>query len=287
MTIIDTHVHINDPNTPNHRLVLRAMPETLKAIVKPDRVDGIVVVEAWNDPHENDWTLALAEHEPFIVGYVGTLDIYSEQLASALARYTANPIFSGIRIHTLDHAGAVREKIALENAGHLAAANRALDLHMGYQTLSQADNIARENPDLALVVNHMAQTPLATGTLNPDWVRVVTDFAQHPLAFMKVSALLQMLHGQPSSWSRAFNRRRAVLPTTDPEYYRAAIDVVWNAFGEDRLIHASNWPQIEHVGTYGDEINIVRTYFERKGSVASEKFFADNAKQAYRWVERR
>ena len=49
MTIIDTHVHIHEPDVPNHRLVRRLMPGAIKEIVRPEGVDGVIVVEARHD----------------------------------------------------------------------------------------------------------------------------------------------------------------------------------------------------------------------------------------------
>ena len=286
MTVIDTHIHIHEPDVPNHRLVRRLMPDVIKEIIRPEGVDGVIVVEARQDISENDWVLELSETEPLIAGYVGTLDVYSENFSLDLAHYATNPVFSGIRIHTLSHSGHARENIFLGNMGHLQTAQRSLDLHLDYWTLPLVDHIVHVAPELPLVANHMGQVPLATRSINSEWINNIQRFAQHPRAFMKVSALLQMVYRQPSPWSRSFTEKRAILPPHDPEYYRAAIDVVWNAFGEDRLLYASNWPQIEHVGDYSDEIAITKTYFERMGSDIADKFYFSNAKSVYHMATR-
>ena len=72
----------------------------------------------------------------------------------------------------------------------------------------------------------------------------------------------------------------------DVEFYRPVLDVLWNAFGEDRLIYASNWPQIERVSDFATAHRIVARYFEGKGTGATEKYFWKNSRAVYRWVDR-
>jgi len=64
------------------------------------------------------------------------------------------------------------------------------------------------------------------------------------------------------------------------------LDALWSIFGEDRLIYGSNWPVSERFGSYETVFNIAATYFCGKGETAAEKFFAGNAKAAYKWISR-
>ena len=58
---------------------------------------------------------------------------------------------------------------------------------------------------------------------------------------------------------------------------------MWNVFGADRLIYASNWPVSNKLAPYGTVIAVVREYFAAKGAEASEKYFWKNSLAAYRW----
>ena len=69
---------------------------------------------------------------------------------------------------------------------------------------------------------------------------------------------------------------------SNPEYYKPVIDLIFNQFGENRIIYASNWPQLERVSDYGTGLNIVKTYFDRKGSYTSSKIFSGNALSFYK-----
>ncbi len=284
--IIDTHVHFADPATPNPDLFRLAMPDVLKHIAAPQGVTGVVVVEARQSIEENEWMLDLAAHEPFIVGYVGSIDPYSPGFADHLERFATNPLFRGIRVHTLEHSGVDAERVFMENMERLAEADMALDLHLSHEQLGPVHDIARHVPNLRLVLNHIAEGRLIATPPDAEWVENITRAARHPQAFIKISALVQMTYREPSHPSPEFARRRDVPAPSEPEYYRATIDAVWNAFGEDRVIYASNWPQIERVSDYATALDIVRSYFERKGSETVDRFFWKNARAAYKWVER-
>jgi L-fucono-1,5-lactonase len=62
--------------------------------------------------------------------------------------------------------------------------------------------------------------------------------------------------------------------------------VIWNAFGEDRLIYGSNWPVSELFAPLFEVQRIVEEYFAGKGRRVMEKVFAGNASLAYRWRRR-
>jgi predicted TIM-barrel fold metal-dependent hydrolase len=72
----------------------------------------------------------------------------------------------------------------------------------------------------------------------------------------------------------------------DLSFYKPTIDVVWNAFGDDRVIYGSNWPVSDRAAEYQTLQRIVMEYALEKGADATRKFCSLNAKRAYKWVER-
>jgi L-fuconolactonase len=69
-------------------------------------------------------------------------------------------------------------------------------------------------------------------------------------------------------------------------FYRPYLDVVWNAFGDDRVIYGSNWPVSEKASDYATLQRIYLEYASEKGEEATRKFCAPNSKKAYAWAER-
>jgi predicted TIM-barrel fold metal-dependent hydrolase len=64
------------------------------------------------------------------------------------------------------------------------------------------------------------------------------------------------------------------------------LDVVWQAFGEDRVLYASNWPVCELGADYETVQRLAVDYALEKGKEAAAKFCSSNSKRAYRLVTR-
>lgn len=62
--------------------------------------------------------------------------------------------------------------------------------------------------------------------------------------------------------------------------------MLWEIFGEDRLIYGSDWPHSDLWGPYPEVFRIVREYFLGKSREAQEKYFWKNSVAAYRWAKR-
>jgi L-fuconolactonase len=73
----------------------------------------------------------------------------------------------------------------------------------------------------------------------------------------------------------------------DMEFYRNALDELWEVFGEDRVVYASNWPVCERIAPYATVLKVVREYFDAKSAAVSEKYFRTNSMTAYKWRARR
>ena len=70
------------------------------------------------------------------------------------------------------------------------------------------------------------------------------------------------------------------------DFYRPTLDALWQTFGEDRLIFASNWPVSNNAASYVTVYKIPQDYLEKRGAGAAEKFFRRNAIAAYKPVIR-
>ena len=70
------------------------------------------------------------------------------------------------------------------------------------------------------------------------------------------------------------------------EVVAVVLDVLWQAFGKDRLMYGSNWPVSSRFAPYDQIQRIVTAYFAEKGEEATENYFWKNSKSAYKWVER-
>ena len=280
--IIDTHVHFIDPTRPQgapypdprqeSRLYRTVLPHHYKAITAHLGVTGVVVVEASHWVEDNQWILDLAADEPLIVGFSGNLDMREDSFEDNVDRFAANPLFRGIRPRSLGNADFSTPAV-LRAAEVLAGKDLQLDVNLGYYDMEHLLHLAGAVPQLRIVINHIgAGRPIDGIAANPEWAGVMRRMARRPNVFCKVSAVLQ---------------HSAVLPAPeDLDFYKPTLDVLWDAFGEDRLLYGSNWPNVEQIGPYSQELAISSAYFREKGDEVSEKFLWRNSKAAYKWVDR-
>ncbi len=276
--IIDTHTHFYDPSrpqgvpwpTPDQPLLYRTvLPDHCKALALPVGVTGTVVVEASNWLEDNQWILDLAAQDGFLVGLVGHIDPNRPLFAAELARFAANPLFRGIRC-----GGRYFENIEqgsfLADMALLAAKDLQLDVLLRHEHFAGLIALAQRLPELRIVIDHIGHMPIDGQAITPEWVAHYQRLAAQPNITMKVSALMEQSVIQPAP--------------TDLAYYRPTLDILWQTFGEDRLIYGSNWPVCERAGDYYVEgINIVKSYFQEKGEAAYQKYFWQNAQRVYRY----
>ena len=278
--IIDTHTHFYDPTRPegvpwpdpdDDVLYRPVLPEHHKALAIPEGVTGTVVVEASTWVEDNQWILDLAENEPFIVGFVGNLDIGSADFEENLERYAANPLFRGVRLRGVDIGEVVRGG-DLTNIERLAVKDLSVDLLSSPDALPSVAALAAQIPELRIVINHVAGVPIDGKAPDAAWMEGMQMAAANPHVYCKVSGLVENTQDKPSP--------------TDVAYYSPTVDVLWDAFGADRLVYGSNWPVSERFADYATVQRIVSQYFNAKGVVATEKYFWRNATAAYKWLDR-
>ena len=77
------------------------------------------------------------------------------------------------------------------------------------------------------------------------------------------------------------------LSESEAAHNESVLDSLWNIFGEDQVLYASDWPNSEHHATYLKTITTVRDFVATKSRGAKEKFFWRNSVSAYRWHRRK
>ncbi|MCX6047350.1 MAG: amidohydrolase family protein [Chloroflexi bacterium] len=278
--IIDTHTHFYDPTrpqgvpwpAPDDKVLYRTvLPEDFAQVAVPEGVTGTVVVEASGWLEDNQWVLDLAAANPLLVGLVGQMEPGSAAFDALLARFAANPLLRGIRCGGRYFVPPMARYV-LADLEKLSKRGLSLDLLIGPQQIDGVVDLARQLPELRIVINHIAAMPITGRALDSAWVERYQALADHPNLSMKVSALLENSTVQPAP--------------TEVDFYRPTLDALWQTFGADRLIYGSNWPVCEHAGTYATTIAIVKKYFAEKGEDASAKYFWKNSKRVYQWLDR-
>ena len=277
--IIDSHVHFYDPSRPqgvpwppkdDALLYQRTLPEDYRRQAVPQPVDGVVAVEASTWPEDNQWLLDLAARERLIVGVVGNLPLGGTACGDLLKRFAANPLFRGIRVRDGSPEVFVGNRAFLRDLSAAAERGLCFEVHSPPVWVQQAEPLARAVPGLRLIVNHVASAPV-TGQPPPEpWRALMKKLSGCPNIFMKVSGLVEG------------TRRKAGDAPADAGHYRSVLDELWDLFGPDWLLYASNWPVSWRYAPLGTVQNIAMDYFGEKGQDAVDKVFWKNAAAAYR-----
>jgi predicted TIM-barrel fold metal-dependent hydrolase len=284
--IIDTHIHMFDTRRPggvpwpaktDTALYKPALPERYARIAGPLGVVGAIVVEASPLVSDNDWVLSLAADHPILLGMVGDLIPATPSYQKDLERLHANPLFLGIRYGNLwdrDLAVDAKKPGFLAGLKMLAEQGLVLDSANPDPALIRAiAGVADHLPDLRIVIDHLpsARVPSEAAARDEYW-SMLRHLARNKNIFVKLSEV-----------ALARSEQAAPIPAN---FDRDRLDSLWDIFGEDHVLYASDWPNSDHYATYQENLTIVRNYVEAKGRVAAEKFFWRNSVAAYRWHRR-
>jgi predicted TIM-barrel fold metal-dependent hydrolase len=274
MQIIDTHIHFYDPRRkdgipwpPSTDKVLYkpVLPALFESTAKPAGVTGAVVVEASPRLEDNQWVLDLVKGHPMILAFVANLEAGKPGFRTNLARFHKSPLVRGIRIFDEKFVAGASNPAFIDDLKRLADADLSLDAIGEADTkwLAPLRTVIEKVPNLRVIINHMPEMP-------PHWkAEQIRPIASHPNVYCKVSGVIQKIGDK--------------IPT-DVAPYRAALDQLWEMFGQDRVVYASNWPKSDHMAPYAKILGVVKEYVEPKGAVITEKFFSKNAKAFYKWA---
>lgn len=281
--IIDTHTHFYDPSRSqgvpwppkDDALLYRTvMPKDYAALSLAQRVDGTVVVEASAWLEDNQWILDLAAKEKFIVGFVGNLPVGTAEFRPAVKRFSANRLFSGIRISGATLKAGLGKPAFLADLSLLADANLSLDLVHLSSTWPEIAQLAQRIPALRIIIDHVANVSIDGKEPPGAWAKAMREAGASRNVFCKVSGLVE-----------GTNRKDGSAPK-EVGFYRPVLETIWQSFGAERLIYGSNWPVSERFASPATVQQIVLDYFSGKGQNALDQVFWQNAISAYRWGRR-
>ncbi len=266
--VIDAHVHFYDPTRPQGVpwpapretiLYKPTYPDRYLDSIRPCTVDGVIAVEASPWLEDNLWLLNVGDRTPLVKAVVGNIAPGHPDFRDALTRFSKHPLFRGIRIGAATLARALAEPRISADLKFLAASNLALDVLLN--DASVFDGTARLSaaiPDLRIILGHL---PI-------DSRPGPTAITRYPNIYAKISNVVRRVSGQ--------------VPD-DPAFYKASLDQMWDIFGPERVIYASNWPVCELVAPYATVFRVMHDYLTDKNPELSEQYFWKNSQRAYQW----
>jgi L-fuconolactonase len=147
----------------------------------------------------------------------------------------------------------------------LAEFGFSFDICVKHHQLASVVELVRRCPDTRFILDHVGKPNIAAGLLDP-WREQILALAALPNVDCKVSGMVT--EADPDSWSVA-----------DLEPYVAH---VLAAFGEDRVLFASDWPVVTLAADYVRWVETLDRLTGDLSETARRKLWADNARRVYR-----
>ncbi|HXN10732.1 MAG TPA: amidohydrolase family protein [Steroidobacteraceae bacterium] len=285
--IIDAHIHLFDNTRPlgagymgskEYRALNKpSLPAMYSAQAKPLGVVGAIVVESSFFIDDNLFYLDVCRADPFMVGVSGTLNPDQSDFGRYVTHFQKDPLFRAIRasrFYTADNDKVALKPDNVANLKLLAQADLALDTANPTMNLMQANvMLADAVPELRIIMDHLPSFD-PTPDIQQAYEAVVKDMASKPNIFVK---LTEVYHPRTSDG----------FIVKDYEFLRDRLEFLFEAFGEDRVIFGSDYPNSYGVATIPEEVGLVKQFFAKKSRAVAEKYFWKNSARVYKWKQRR
>jgi L-fucono-1,5-lactonase len=271
---IDSHQHfwrydaVRDAWITDSMAVLKRdfLPEHLAAELAANGIDASISVQADQSENETMFLLDLAEKNQRIAGVVGWVDLRSPRVGERLEHFSHSSKLRGFR-----HIGQTEPDdrfLARENfvrgVAQLRAFGFTYDILIYPKQLPAAIELVTQLPEQPFVVDHLAKPEIKSGKTSP-WAAQMKEIAQSKNVFCKLSGLVT-----EADWRR-----------WKTEDFKPYLDVVFDAFGAERLMFGSDWPVCLLAATYRQVNQIIEEYVKGFSQPDKDKIFGGNAARFY------
>ncbi|MEZ6124495.1 MAG: amidohydrolase family protein [Planctomycetaceae bacterium] len=274
--IIDAHQHFWQLDLPfeygwlrseQHQPICRDfLPTDLKPLIQQAGVSKTIFVQTQHNTQENEWALELAQQNDFIAGVVGWVDLASPDCEGQLLEFKDQPRFVGIRHITQDEPDddfIVRPNV-IRGLKVLQKYDVPFDLLFYVKHLKHAAVLARELPELRMVIDHLAKPRIREGVTS-GWIDDLKAAAAFPNICCKLSGMVT-----EADWKHW-------KPADLKPYVETALD----AFGPDRCMYGSDWPVCELAGSYQQVFSALKEIVGPLSETECQAIFGGTANRFY------
>jgi len=243
------------------------LPGDLAPVLDACGVDATIAVQADQSEAETEFLLGLAEGNPRIAGVVGWVDLRAPDVERRLEHFSHFKKLRGVRHIAQGEADDrfLARPEFVRGVGHLKSFGLTYDILIFPRQLPAAIELVGKLPGQKFVVDHLAKPAIAAKKIEP-WAGMMREIATHPNVYCKLSGMVT--EADWKNWKAA-----------DFEPY---LDVVFDAFGPERLMFGSDWPVCLVAASYAKVKDIVESYVDRHAPKAKAAIFGENVKRFYR-----
>jgi L-fuconolactonase len=247
--LIDSHVHVwkHDPAFPfaqgAHPSPEDAPVETLLELMESNAVDRTVLIQVIHYRWDNSYLANVLMRYPGRFKAVCRVDPEDPDAPDQLSRLTEEQGFHGVRISP--GAGIEGDWIRGSLMPPLWRRCAQLKVPMTILTpvirLPHLVPLIEQNPELTVVIDHMADCPLD----RPNDLKLLTRLASYPKVFVKISHM----------WSIS----KQAYPYRDTN---EQIKLLYRSFGAKRLMWGTDWPICLKQLSYREAVDLFRKYLD-------------------------
>jgi L-fuconolactonase len=271
---IDSHQHfwrydaVRDAWITDSMAVLKRdfVPDNLAVELKANGVEASIAVQADQSENETKFLLDLAEKNSRVAGVVGWVDFLSSHVGKRLEYFSHFSKLRGFR-HIAqaepDDRFLVRDDF-VKGVAQLRTFGFTYDILIYPRQLPAAIDLVAALPEQNFVIDHCAKPEVKSGKISP-WATHIKEIAQNRNVFCKVSGLLT-----EADWKR-----------WKAHDFKPYLDVVFDAFGAERLMFGSDWPVCLLAGTYRQVMQLIEDYAKEFFPADKDKIFGGNAARFY------
>ena len=242
------------------------LPEHLAPELTANGIDASIAVQAGQSESETMFLLDLAEKNKRIAGVVGWVDLLSPRVGERLEYFSHFSKVCGFR-HIAqaepDDRFLAREDF-VKGVAQLRAFDFTYDILIYSKQLPAAIELAARLPEQRFVVDHVAKPEIKSGKTAP-WAAQMRELAQNKNVFCKLSGLVT-----EADWKH-----------WKADDFKPYLDVVFDAFGVERLMFGSDWPVCLLAATYRQVKQLIENYLTGYSEADKHNIFGGNAARFY------
>ena len=270
---LDSHQHFWKYSPQQHNWIDDSMvslkrdflPNDLEPHLIENKIEACVVVQADQSEKETEFLLELATQYEFIKGVVGWVDLRAKNVEERLQFYSQNQYFKGVRHIVQSEKQDFLLDPAFQNGiGKLGNLNLTYDLLIYSHQIEAAIKLVSQFPNQKFVLDHLAKPNIKNGKIDP-WKNQIQRMAQFSNVSCKISGMVT--EADHSQWK--------------PSDFIPYLDIVFDAFGENRILFGSDWPVCLLAASYQEVYHLITDYTANFSLEQRDKLFGGNAERIY------
>lgn len=277
MEIVDSHLHIwqLDQEVPHPWLnaslgvLYRDFDEVAASkVLSEHEIAQAVLVQASDSIEETNYLLGAAERNSWVGGVVGWIDLAAPQnAADQLVGFLESGHLRGVRhlIHDEEDAQFIMRAEVGRSLDLLVESGLALDIPDAFpRHLQQVVRLARNHPELCIVIDHLAKPPWdAPAEYMELWRSELEQVAAFPNVVAKISGL---------DFGAGFT-----VDAVEP-----VVDFALTLFGTHRLMYGGDWPMTMANGGYRASLQIIGECLSKLSDDEQKQVWERTARRIYR-----